>query len=265
MKKSASDIDLFIFLCRQFKDPFLLKSSIKNIGVLELEIERIQTCKSVDRVIVVTSTHTDDQPIVDLGRRLNIDVFCGSMENVLDRFYRAADKFKPAHIVRITGDCPLIDPQVVDDMVRLYFDRGGDYGTNCMPPTYPDGLDAEIFSFPALKLAHTEAVLPSHLEHISLFFEEQPERFKIVNLSCKSDLSSLRWTVDEPEDFEFVKRVFEILYPSQPLFGFQDVLAVLEKDPNLTSLNEHFMRNEGLIKSKEKDRAFLECSAPSKI
>jgi spore coat polysaccharide biosynthesis protein SpsF len=231
--------------------------------MLELEIERVRSCETIDRVVVVTSTHPDDQPIVDLCQRLSIGFFCGSMENVLDRFYQAAKKFKPDHIVRITGDCPLIDPEVVDDMVRLYLDRGADYGTNCMPPTYPDGLDAEIFPFHALKLAHNEAILPSHLEHISHFFEEQPERFKIANLSCKTDLSSLRWTVDEPEDYEFVKRIFENLYPSNPSFSFEDVLNFLEKNHELVSLNKHFMRNEGLVKSKEKDRVFLESSDSS--
>lgn len=225
--------------------------------MLALEIERVQSCKTLDRVALVTTTHTDDQPIVELGQRLNIDVFCGSMENVLDRFYQAAKKFRPDHIVRITGDCPLVDPEVVDNMIRLYLEMAGDYGTNCMPPTYPDGLDAEIFSINALELAHREAVLPSHIEHISLFFEEQPERFKIVNLANSSDLSSLRWTVDEAEDFEFVKRIFEALYPMKPTFGFKDVLDVLEKHPELSSLNKKYMRNEGVLKSKEQDRAFL--------
>jgi spore coat polysaccharide biosynthesis protein SpsF len=232
--------------------------------MLELEIERVKLCNSIDKVVVVTSTAPDDQQIVDLCHRLNVDVFCGSMENVLDRFYQAANRFKPDHIVRVTGDCPLIDPKVVEDMVRLYLEQGSDYGTNCIPPTYPDGLDAEIFSFQALKLAQTEAFLPSHLEHISLFFEEQPERFRIVNLSNSSDLSSLRWTVDEPEDFEFVKTIFESLYPLSPSFDMDDVLALLRKRPELVSLNNKFMRNEGLLKSKEKDAITLECRDSSK-
>lgn len=232
--------------------------------MLALEIERVKSCRTLDRVAVVTTTHADDQPIVELGKQLNVDIFCGSMENVLDRFYQAGKKFRPDHIVRITGDCPLIDPEVVDGMVRLYLEHGADYGTNCMPPTYPDGLDAEIFSFKGLELAHMEAVLPSHLEHISTFFEEQPERFKIVNLASLTDLSGLRWTVDEAEDYEFVKRVFEALYPANPLFSFKDVLDVLEKNPELTSLNKHFMRNEGLLKSKEQDKAFLDADKASK-
>jgi spore coat polysaccharide biosynthesis protein SpsF len=226
--------------------------------MLQLEIERVLSCRMIDRVVVVTSTCAQDRQIVDIGKSINVDVFCGSLENVLDRFYQAAVKFKPDHIVRLTGDCPLIDAKVIDDMVRLYLDKKCDYGTNCMPPTYPDGLDAEIFSFQALQQAKQEAVLPSHLEHISVFFEEQPQRFKIVNLAYPRDLSGLRWTVDVPQDLEFVKIIFETLYPVNPLFDMDDVLDLLKKKPELSLLNNYFIRNEGLLKSKEKDRAFLE-------
>jgi spore coat polysaccharide biosynthesis protein SpsF len=225
--------------------------------MLELEIERIKLCKTIDRIVVVTSTSSEDKQIIDLCNRIKVDVFCGNLENVLDRFYQVARKLKPDHIVRLTGDCPLIDAQVVDNLVRLYLNKKCDYGTNCMPPTYPDGLDAEIFSFEALEQAHKEASLPSHLEHISLFFEEQPKRFKIANLAHCTDLSGLRWTVDEPEDFEFVKIIFETFYPVNSAFGMKDVLGLLEKRPGIALLNKHFTRNEGLIKSKEKDQSFL--------
>lgn len=224
-------------------------------AMLELEIERVRACQTIDRVVIVTSVLPEDQQIVELGKRIGIDVFCGSLENVLDRFYKASMKFGPDHIVRLTGDCPLIDAKVVDDMVRLYLDMKCDYGTNCMPPTYPDGLDAEIFSFKVLQEAWKEASLPSHLEHISLFFEEQPKRFKIENLACSRDLSALRWTVDEPEDFEFVSAVFENLYEGNPMFSMNDVLNLMGRKPELALLNKRFMRNEGLLKSKEKDKA----------
>lgn len=228
--------------------------------MLALEVERVRACQTIDRVAIVTSVSPEDQQIVELGKRIGIDVFCGSLENVLDRFYQAALKFRPDHIVRLTGDCPLIDPQVVDKMVRLYLDEKGDYGTNCTPPTYPDGLDAEIFTFQALKQAHDEAVLPSHLEHVTLFIESQPARFRLVNLSHGEDLSGKRWTVDEPEDFEFVKRIFEQLYPSNPQFAMDDVLALLKAKPELEMLNRRFMRNEGLLKSQERDKEFIEKS-----
>lgn len=226
-------------------------------AMLELEVERVRACRSIDQVVIVTSILPEDQQIVELGKRIGVDVFCGSLENVLDRFYQAAVMFKPSHIVRLTGDCPLIDAQVVDDMVRLYLEKKCDYGTNCTPPTYPDGLDAEVFTFQALKEAYEEAVLPSHLEHVTLFMESQPERFKAVNLAHDKDISGLRWTVDEPEDFEFVKNVFERLYPSNTQFNMGDVLALLKARPELVELNQRFIRNEGLLKSQEKDKEFL--------
>jgi len=238
--------------------PGKVLKSILGKAMLALEIERARACQTIDRVVIVTSVLPEDQQIVELGKRIGVDVFCGSLENVLDRFYQAALKFKPDHIVRLTGDCPLIDAHVVDDMVRLYLEKNCDYGTNCMPPTYPDGLDAEIFSFKVLQDAWEEASLPSHLEHISLFFEEQPWRFKIENLACSRDLSTLRWTVDEPEDFEFVRTVFENLYRDNPLFCMDDILNLMEKKPELALMNKRFMRNEGLVNSKEKDKAVLE-------
>lgn len=226
-------------------------------AMLELEVERARACQTIDRVVIVTSVLPEDQQIVELGKRIGIDVFCGSLENVLDRFYQAAKKFKPDHIVRLTGDCPLIDAQVVDDLVRLYLEKKCDYGTNCMPPTYPDGLDAEVFSIKVLREAWQEASLPSHLEHISLFFEEQPKRFKIENLACNRDLSALRWTVDEPEDFEFVRAVFENLYQNENQFQMDDVLDLMKRKPELALMNQRFTRNEGLLKSKQEDKAVL--------
>lgn len=226
--------------------------------ILQLQIERVQACKTVDKVVVLTSTSEDDQPIVDMCKKINVDFFCGNLENVLDRFYQAAVKFTPDYIIRLTGDCPLIDAKVIDDMVELFLEQKGDYGTNCVPVTFPDGLDAEILTFKALQEAHTEAVIPSHLEHISLFFEDQPKRFKIVNLANSTDLSELRWTVDEPEDFEFIKIIFEELYPKKPRFCMQDILDLLKRKPELALLNDRFRRNESLLKSKEQDKAFLE-------
>lgn len=238
--------------------PGKVLKTILGKPMLELMIERVKFSKKIDLIVIVTSDSQDDQPIVELCRNLGVDHFRGDLENVLKRFYQAAIKFKPDHIVRLTGDCPLIDPNVIDDVIDLYNDGNYDYGTNCIPVTYPDGLDVEIFSVKSLKKAYNEAVLPSHLEHISIFFEEHPEKFKTVNLANNKDLSNLRWTVDEPEDFMFVKWIYEALYPIRNNFSMNDILDLLEKRPNLKEINKKFMRNEGLIKSKEKDKQVLE-------
>lgn len=244
--------------------PGKVLKTILGRPMLELQLERLRTSRLIEKVVVVTSTTPDDRKIVELCDRIGVDVFCGSLDNVLDRFYQAALKFRPDHIVRLTGDCPLLDVNVIDNMLRLYLDSHCDYGTNCMPVTYPDGLDAEVFTFEALDAAHREAFLPSHLEHISVFFEQAPERFKTVNQACHRDLSALRWTVDEAEDFEFVRRVFETLYSAKPTFDMDDVLTLLEARPELALLNNRFSRNEGLVKSMEQDKAVLERKGATK-
>ena len=238
--------------------PGKVLKTIMERPMLELQIERVKACETIDKIVVVTSISSEDQAVVEFCKQLAVDVFCGNLENVLDRFYQAARQYKPDYIVRLTGDCPLIDPTVIDALIRLFFKKKGDYGTNCMPPTFPDGLDAEIFSTHNLMIAWQEATLPSHLEHISLFFETQPERFKITNLANHTNLSDLRWTVDEPEDFEFAARVFETLYPLKPLFGMDDIVALLTERPDLVELNRRFERNEGLIKSIADDKAYME-------
>ena len=173
------------------------------------------------------------------------------------RFYRAAKQYTPDHVIRFTGDCPLADPALIDELVEYYLAQGCDYANNCEEPSLPDGLDAEIFSFSALEQAWKEAELPSYLEHVTLFIRSHPERFKIACYRYHTDLSHLRWVVDEPEDLEFVRRVYEALCPIKPEFETKDILALLERNSELVGVNVHFRRNEGAEKSIEKDKEFL--------
>jgi len=225
--------------------------------MLKLQIERLRRCKRIDRLVVATSVNPEDQAIADLCQRVGVDCFRGDPENVLDRFYRAAKRYNPGHVVRLTGDCPLADPALIDDLVGFYLSHGCDYASNCHEPSLPDGLDAEIFSFSALEQAWKEADLPSHLEHVTPFIRAHPERFKIACYKYHTDLSHLRWVVDEPEDLEFVRWVYEALYPIKPEFGTEDILALLERRPELLKLNEGFRRNEGAKKLIEIDKDFL--------
>ena len=225
--------------------------------MLELQIERLKRCKRIDQLVVATSVNPEDQAIADLCRRIGMDCFRGHLENVLDRFYRAAKQYTPDHVIRFTGDCPLAAPALIDKLVEYYLAQGCDYANNCEEPSLPDGLDAEIFSFSALEQAWKEAELPSHLEHVTLFIRSHPERFKNACYRYHTDLSHLRWVVDEPEDLEFVRRVYEALYPIKPEFETKDILALLERNSELVGLNVHFRRNEGAEKSIEKDKEFL--------
>lgn len=225
--------------------------------MLERQVERILRSQRIDRLIVATSLTPEDDAIRALCKSIGIDCFRGDLENVLDRFYQAARQYNPEHLIRLTGDCPLTDPVLIDELVDFYVERECDYASNCHEPTLPDGLDAEIFSFTALEQTWKEAVLPSHLEHVTLFIRSHPERFKIACYKYHQDLSHFRWVVDEPEDLEFVRRIYEILYPVKPDFQTEDILALLEREPKLVEINKQFKRNGGISKSLEKDRLFL--------
>lgn len=225
--------------------------------MLERQVERILRSQRIDRLIVATSLTPEDDAIRALCKSIGIDCFRGDLENVLDRFYQAARQYNPEHLIRLTGDCPLTDPVLIDELADFYVERECDYASNCHEPTLPDGLDAEIFSFTALEQTWKEAVLPSHLEHVTLFIRSHPERFKIVCYKYHQDLSHFRWVVDEPEDLEFVRRIYEILYPVKPDFQTEDILALLEREPKLVEINKQFKRNGGISKSLEKDRLFL--------
>jgi spore coat polysaccharide biosynthesis protein SpsF len=225
--------------------------------MIELQIERLRRCKRVDKWVLATSTHPEDDLLRKLCDRIGLSCFRGGLDNVLDRFYQAAKPYNPKHILRLTGDCPLADPVLIDDLVDFFFRKGLDYASNCLEPTLPDGLDAEVFTFEALRHAWQQSELPSHLEHVTSFIRLHPERFKIGTLKYHRNLSKYRWTVDEKEDFEFVKRVYEALYSSNPEFTTEDIFALLEKEPGLSKINEHLRRNEGLKKSDEKDMLYL--------
>ena len=225
--------------------------------MIERQIERLRRCKKVEQLIVATSSHPEDDVLETLCRGLGVPCFRGDLENVLDRFYQAAKPYNPMHVVRLTGDCPLADPRLIDELIDFYLNAPCDYANNCEVPTLPDGLDAEVFSFAALTQAWQEAVLPSQREHVTSFIRSHPERYKIGIYKYQPDLSDLRWTVDEPEDLQFAAKVYEKLYPADAAFRMEDILALLEREPELMDINRRFERNSGLKKSITKDNLFL--------
>ncbi len=224
--------------------------------MLAHQIERAMRAHRIERLTVATSTRSEDDAIESLCREFGVACFRGSLDDVLDRYYQAALMSRPDHVVRLTGDCPLADPAVIDQVIDTHLADANDYTSNVLPPSFPDGLDVEVFSFSGLETAWREATLPSHREHVTQYFQKNPARFKIGNVSHHPDLSQLRWTVDESSDFDFVTRVFERLYPSNPGFGMTDVLDLLEQEPDLAKINAGIGRNEGLLKSLEADKVF---------
>jgi spore coat polysaccharide biosynthesis protein SpsF (cytidylyltransferase family) len=241
--------------CSSSRLPNKVLKRLQGKAMLEQQIRRLERCRRIDKMIVATSTDASDEPLATLCRAIGIDCYRGSLDDVLDRFYRAAKRFDPDHVVRLTGDCPLTDPEVVDHIIEFHLAGGYDYASNCLDTcNYPDGLDAEVFSMGALETAWTDAELQSQREHVTLFINRQPGRFKIGLVRYEKDLSFMRWTVDEPEDFEFVSRVYNMLYPSKHDFTMQDILALLEAHPELAAINGHFERNEGLRQSLARDK-----------
>jgi len=220
--------------------------------MLARQVERLQRATSIDRLLVATTIDASDGDVASLARELGLDVYRGSVDDVLDRFYQAASRFGPSHVVRLTADCPLADWQLIDRTVNKILSDALDYVSTALRPTWPDGLDAEVMTFAALDATWREANTPVEREHVTPFIISRPERFHRDSVESPVDLSELRWTVDEPRDFEFVTRVYEALYPSNAAFATEDVLALLRREPELMDINEGIERNEGLRLSIEK-------------
>ena len=217
--------------------------------VLEHVISRIRGANTVSGVVVATTVDPLDDAIEDVCRRLAVACYRGSQDDVLERFYEAATLYEVDTVVRVTADDPLKDPAIVDLAVRLYNSSSADYVSNTIKPTYPEGLDIEVFSYRALTRAHHEATLPSEREHVTPYLWKNPEMFKLVNFTHSTDLSHLRWTLDNERDWAFVCAVYDELYDSGRIFLMDDVLGLLEHRPDLSKLNTGTPRNEGYLKS----------------
>lgn len=221
------------------------------------QIERIRRAGRIDQLVVATSIDRSDNALVEACAARGIPCARGSLDDVLDRFVQCALTYRPETIVRLTGDCPLADPRLMDAMLQEFETGSYDYLANVSPPTFPDGLDVEVIRFSSLLEAHTEARLPSEREHVTPFLRSRPERFRLGNYTAEVDRSGLRWTVDEAQDLEFVRAVYELLYPADPEFSTEDVFRLLESNPRLQLLNSRLERNEGFRKSLQDDARVL--------
>ncbi len=220
-------------------------------------VKRLQRSRSINSVLVATSTAKADDAIAEFCGN-STAVFRGDENDVLDRFFQAAKHYDADTIVRITGDCPLIDPQVVDKIVAAYLADGCDYASNTLLCTYPDGLDTEVFSFAALEIAWSEARRATDREHVTPFIRTS-QRFRLRNVESElgASVRHLRWTVDEPQDLEFVRAVYARFNPNE-MFGWREVLSLLDGDPALAQLNSSLVRNEGYYRSLAQEAAVPE-------
>jgi spore coat polysaccharide biosynthesis protein SpsF (cytidylyltransferase family) len=222
--------------------------------ILEHVVARVRQSARISDLVVATPIGKEDLAIVKLCAGIGVSVYCGSEDDVLDRFYQAARLLKADHIVRITADCPLIDPQVLDAVIELHLQEAADYTTNTLKETFPDGLDVEVLTWNTLKTAWEHAGLASEREHVTPYIKNHPERFRLRNLECQQDLGAKRWTVDNAEDYEFITIIYRHLARRQGIFGMADVLEFLSRNQNLESISHHLKRNEGYAKSLREDR-----------
>jgi glutamate-1-semialdehyde 2,1-aminomutase/spore coat polysaccharide biosynthesis protein SpsF len=215
--------------------------------MIQRVVDRLRQAAAVDLVVVATSDRPGDDALAEYCAEHGIEFFRGSAEDVLDRFYRAAARYDAGVVVRVTGDCPLLDPHVVDEVVEAFGRKDYQYVTNTLRGTYPDGLDVEVFSFDALAEAWRDARLPAEREHVTPYLRTSG-RFRVHNVENAVDLSArdLRWTVDHPVDLDFVRAVYARLWADgRPPFGMADVLELLDKEPALVAVNRGIVRNEG--------------------
>jgi len=215
-------------------------------------VHRTSKAKRLDAVVVATSETPGDDPIVDFCEARGISCFRGSEHDVLDRYHQSAKLFGARVVARVTADCPLIDPDVIDRAASIYAGGEADYVSNTIECTYPDGLDIEVFSYDALELAWRNANLQSEREHVTPYIKKHPELFRLQNIKYVEDLSALRWTVDEPGDLEYIRAIYGYLGSSD--FDMNDVLVVLRRHPELADLNRGIARNEGYVRSVREDK-----------
>ncbi len=221
---------------------------INEHPMIELLLHRLENSKHIDKIILATTLNENERDLVEYVKNLGHEVFQGSEDDVLERYYQAAKLHQPETIVRITGDCPLIDPELVDEVIEAYVEQNVDFLSNTLPPTYPDGLDVAVFSYRALERANAEATTKHEREHVSPYIRESG-KFKLGNYSNSTDYSSERWTVDDISDLEVVTSIFNHFNPRVD-FTWHEVIALRHEQPQLFRTNQHQIRNEGVDMGK---------------
>jgi spore coat polysaccharide biosynthesis protein SpsF len=223
-------------------------------------INRLGRARSLKDIIVATTAKADDDVVAGFCQENGIGCFRGSENDVLDRYYQAAKSFGADPVVRITADCPVIDPAIVDDVVEGFFD--GHYDLYSLGGEFPDGLDCEIFAFWVLEDARACATLPSEREHVGVYPAKHPEKYRKGSYEKFSGLAHLRWTLDEEADLYFLQAVYERLYRRDTIFYTAEILELLRREPELLAINQGIIRNEGLLKSLVQDEAYLKEITP---
>jgi len=239
--------------------PGKVMADIVGKPMLWHHVDRLRKAGLVDQVVIATTDQERDRPIRSFAVANGIPYYAGSELDIVDRLYQTAKKFGADVVVRVTADCPLVDPGVIDRMLAYYAANRDklDYVCNNFPPTYPDGLDAEVISVKALERVWSEVTDPFQREWISSNFQEHPEKYRITNVENDHDLSSLRWTVDYDDDLKFVREVYGRLYHEGETFLMKDVLELLSKEPELAEINTGHHRDEAYSQALQERQSDL--------
>jgi spore coat polysaccharide biosynthesis protein SpsF len=207
-------------------------------SVLSWVIHRVRQFRRIDGLLIATTVEPADDAVVKEAERCSAEVFRGNESDVLDRYYRGARHAQADVIVRITSDCPLIDPELSDYTIQRFLEEQPDYASNALERTYPRGLDTEVMMFPALERAWQEASELYQRAHVTPYLYQNPDKFRLLSVKGDIDLSGYRWTLDTPEDAEFLGGIYERLGGAVD-FTWQDVLRLVEREPALAEINLH--------------------------
>jgi len=234
--------------------PKKVLKEIDGISLLEYEVQRVRLAKKIDKIVIATTINQEDDEIQNLCQKIGVDCFRGSIDDVLDRYFQCSSNYPEySNIVRLTGDCPLVDPVIIDQVVDFFEQGGYDYASNVLKETFPDGMDVEIFKKEVLKQAAEESNLPSDREHVNEFILRS-DQFKKGNFVASKDHSSYRLTIDDQRDFEVIEFLIK---RSQISDNYQHYIYLLDQNPEIKAKNSAIKRNEGMLKSWEKDKLFI--------
>jgi spore coat polysaccharide biosynthesis protein SpsF len=222
---------------------------LSNQTVLAQVIKRVLACPRIDEIVVATTTLTEDDCIIKEAEKLGIKWFRGNENNFLETYYVIAQKYQAEALIRITDDCPLLDIEILEDIVSFFQEESEmglkiDYASNIVRPSFPLGLDAEIFTFANLEIAYNHATKDHEKAQVTPYIYEHPEKFSLHNLSYDDDLSHYRWLLETPEDYELIKIFYDNLYDKNSLFGMDDILELLEKNPKIAQINNFHRQNQ---------------------
>ncbi len=217
-------------------------------------LDRIHGTKFIDDLVVATTVNKEDDVLVEWLSLNNIKYFRGSEEDVLDRYFQCATKFSADIIIRVTADDPLKDPSIIEEAILMCLSSEEvDYVSNTLKPTFPEGLDIEVFRMRALTRAHSEARLQSDREHVTPYIWSNPEEFELRHFDMLPNLSHWRWTVDKPVDLKFMRCIFGH-FIDKPRVGFREIIDYINRRPELLAINSGTVRNEGYLKSIQKEQ-----------